>query len=194
MVRADPEQRRPCSMQFRRFTMLKLRAVATSGSLWPGIFATSSLALELDDFDACGRIRTINRVPRLALGALCRIVGRSFGTCSYVTIQSWCRKGSDLGREPVGRLACHSSTFSEVGASDQPGAVQFDAENSFIALPASVPWLLLECSCALLMGLRHRYEILGFNNISTEDGNFASKVGGPLAERATASQATSKAP
>jgi hypothetical protein len=35
------------------------------------------------------------------------------------------RAGADLGRELVGRLACHGSTFSGVGASDQPGAVQF---------------------------------------------------------------------
>src|ERR1700677_2390427 len=34
------------------------------------------------------------------------------------------RAGADLGRELVGRLACHGSTFSGVGASDQPGAVQ----------------------------------------------------------------------
>ncbi|MER8588705.1 hypothetical protein NKH19_26395, partial [Mesorhizobium sp. M1338] len=34
------------------------------------------------------------------------------------------RTGSDLGRELVGRLACHGSTFPGVGASDQPGAVQ----------------------------------------------------------------------
>src|ERR1700729_3152853 len=33
------------------------------------------------------------------------------------------RAGADLGRELVGRLACHGSTFSGVGASDQPGAV-----------------------------------------------------------------------
>src|SRR4051794_16726385 len=33
------------------------------------------------------------------------------------------RAGPDLGRELVGRLACHGSTFSGVGASDQPGAV-----------------------------------------------------------------------
>jgi hypothetical protein len=33
------------------------------------------------------------------------------------------RAGADLGRELVGCLACHSSTFSGVGASDQPGAV-----------------------------------------------------------------------
>jgi PEP-CTERM motif len=36
------------------------------------------------------------------------------------------RAGADLGRELVGRLACHGSTFSGVGASDQPGAVQSD--------------------------------------------------------------------
>src|SRR6202789_2818111 len=38
------------------------------------------------------------------------------------------RAGADLGRELVGRLACHGSTFSGVGASDQPGAVQPAAE------------------------------------------------------------------
>ena len=37
------------------------------------------------------------------------------------------RAGEDLGRELVGRLACHRSTFSGVGASDQPGAVQIRA-------------------------------------------------------------------
>ena len=34
------------------------------------------------------------------------------------------RAGAHLGRELVGRLACHGSTFSGVGASDKPGAVQ----------------------------------------------------------------------
>src|ERR1700684_4647324 len=38
------------------------------------------------------------------------------------------RAGAHLGRELVGRLACHGSTFSGVGASDQPGAVQPAAE------------------------------------------------------------------
>ena len=36
------------------------------------------------------------------------------------------RTGPDFGRELVGRLACHGSTFSGVGASDQPGAVHHD--------------------------------------------------------------------
>jgi hypothetical protein len=35
------------------------------------------------------------------------------------------RAGADLGRELVGRLDCHRSTFSGVGASDQPGAVHY---------------------------------------------------------------------
>jgi hypothetical protein len=43
------------------------------------------------------------------------------------------RAGADLGRELVGRLACHGSTFSGVGASDQPGAVQTDKYPSIIA-------------------------------------------------------------
>src|ERR1700684_1092666 len=34
------------------------------------------------------------------------------------------RAGAHLGRELVSRLAYHGSTFSGVGASDQPGAVQ----------------------------------------------------------------------
>ena len=33
------------------------------------------------------------------------------------------RTGADLGRELVCRFARHGSTFSKVGASDQPGAV-----------------------------------------------------------------------
>ncbi len=33
------------------------------------------------------------------------------------------RAGADLGRKLVRRLACHGSTFSRVGASEQPGAV-----------------------------------------------------------------------
>ncbi|MER8420970.1 hypothetical protein NKH21_26505, partial [Mesorhizobium sp. M1329] len=35
------------------------------------------------------------------------------------------------GRELVGRLACHGSTFSGVGASDQPGAVQSNLDGAF---------------------------------------------------------------
>ena len=43
------------------------------------------------------------------------------------------RAGADLGRELVGRLACHGSTFSGVGASDQPGAVHIrEAERSVV--------------------------------------------------------------
>jgi hypothetical protein len=34
------------------------------------------------------------------------------------------RAGAHLGRELVGRLACHGSTFSGVEASDKPSAVQ----------------------------------------------------------------------
>ena len=34
------------------------------------------------------------------------------------------RSGPDFGREFVRRLACHGSTFSRVGASGNPGAVQ----------------------------------------------------------------------
>src|ERR1700727_1950262 len=41
------------------------------------------------------------------------------------------RAGADLGRELVGRLACHGSTFSGVGASDQPGAVQCDFVDAY---------------------------------------------------------------
>ena len=41
------------------------------------------------------------------------------------------RADSDLGRELVGRLACHGSTFSGVGASDQPGAVHNPFENGY---------------------------------------------------------------
>src|SRR5664279_2991043 len=35
------------------------------------------------------------------------------------------RTGPDLRREFVRRLACHGSTFSRVGASGNPGAVQY---------------------------------------------------------------------
>jgi hypothetical protein len=35
------------------------------------------------------------------------------------------RAGAHLGRELVGRLACHGSTFSGVEASGKPGAVQY---------------------------------------------------------------------
>src|SRR5271170_6619832 len=38
------------------------------------------------------------------------------------------RAGADLRRELVGRLACHGSTFSGVGASDQPGAVHIEED------------------------------------------------------------------
>src|ERR1035437_6748284 len=37
------------------------------------------------------------------------------------------RSGPDFGREFVCRLACHGSTFSRVGASGNPGAVQFSS-------------------------------------------------------------------
>jgi hypothetical protein len=45
------------------------------------------------------------------------------------------RAGADLGRELVGRLACHGSTFSGVGASDQPGAVQYAWKVTFEQIP-----------------------------------------------------------
>ena len=46
------------------------------------------------------------------------------GVLAFVIQNHSHRAGADLGRELVGRLACHGSTFSGVGASDQPGAVQ----------------------------------------------------------------------
>ena len=39
------------------------------------------------------------------------------------------RTGADLGRELVCRFARHGSTFSRVGASDQPGAVQIGEDD-----------------------------------------------------------------
>src|SRR5271156_6596054 len=46
------------------------------------------------------------------------------GMLAFVIQNHSHRAGADLGRELVDRLACHGSTFSGVGASDQPGAVQ----------------------------------------------------------------------
>src|SRR6202166_389548 len=46
------------------------------------------------------------------------------GMLAFVIQNHSHRAGADLGRELVGRLACHGSTFSGVGASDQPRAVQ----------------------------------------------------------------------
>jgi hypothetical protein len=37
------------------------------------------------------------------------------------------RAGAHLGRELVGRLACHGSAFSGVEASDKPGTVHLAA-------------------------------------------------------------------
>jgi hypothetical protein len=45
------------------------------------------------------------------------------------------RAGAHLGRELVGRLACHGSTFSGVEASDKPGAVQCGPLGSPLARP-----------------------------------------------------------
>ena len=45
------------------------------------------------------------------------------GMLAFVIQNHSHRAGADLGRELIGRLACHGSTFSGVGASDQPGAV-----------------------------------------------------------------------
>jgi hypothetical protein len=44
---------------------------------------------------------------------------------------------ANLRRELVGRLAHHGSTFSRVGASDQPGAVQFRAAGA-LHLPETI--------------------------------------------------------
>jgi 7-cyano-7-deazaguanine reductase len=49
------------------------------------------------------------------------------------------RPGADLGRELVGRLACHGSTFSGVGASDQPGAVHSAPEFTVLCAVTGQP-------------------------------------------------------
>ena len=54
------------------------------------------------------------------------------GMLAFVIQNHSHRAGADLGRELVDRLACHGSTFSGVGASDQPGAVHTDAGRSYI--------------------------------------------------------------
>src|SRR5450759_2892706 len=62
------------------------------------------------------------------------------------------RTGPDLRREFVRRLACHGSTFSRVGASGNPGAVQsaaldLSAVADALAVPAAIPegWRLVQC-------------------------------------------------
>src|ERR1700686_1131779 len=58
------------------------------------------------------------------------------GMLAFVIQNHSHRAGADLGRELVGRLAYHGSTFSGVGASDQPGAVQFTSSRRSSALPS----------------------------------------------------------
>src|ERR1700733_7303235 len=68
----------------------------------------------------------MQRMPRTAdLGGDRRDRRPARGMLAFVIQNHSHRAGADLGRELVGRLACHGSTFSGVGASDQPGAVQF---------------------------------------------------------------------
>jgi hypothetical protein len=56
------------------------------------------------------------------------------------------RAGADLGRKPVRRPACHGSTFSGVGASGKPGAVQTsdDDDGFFAALQELVAYAFEE--------------------------------------------------
>jgi hypothetical protein len=65
------------------------------------------------------------------------------------------RTGTDLRRELVGRLACHGSTFSGVGASDQPGAVQ--ARKSTISGTIGQFRPLLTDMCRRLIAILARY-------------------------------------
>ena len=52
------------------------------------------------------------------------------------------RTGADLGRELVCRLACHGSTFSGVGASDQPGAVHRKLRRGFgVGVSSAIRWI-----------------------------------------------------
>jgi hypothetical protein len=66
------------------------------------------------------------------------------------------RAGADLGRKLVRRHACHGSTFSRVGASGKPGAVQSPrlAANSCSLSKPSICFTPMDERCSMLEGLQ----------------------------------------
>jgi hypothetical protein len=82
----------------------------------------------------------MQRMPRTAdLGGDRRDRRPARGMLAFVIQNHSHRAGADLGRELVGRLDCHRSTFSGVGASDQPGAVQSRISTASRQLCANMP-------------------------------------------------------
>ena len=67
----------------------------------------------------------MQRLPNAADFLGNRYHGRPSGWMVPLVIENHPHRSlADLGRKRVRRLACHGSTFVEVGADDEPGAVK----------------------------------------------------------------------